>query len=627
MVTLASLCRRIGGAQSAERAAQNARSAQRLLAACFAFGFLALSVEITRYGMTPVEMPSLSSQSAPVALAKSRPDIVDRNGRLLATDIRVYWLVANPSQILNPDEAAEKIVALFPDLDQGSLARRFRDKDSRFEYVKRGLTPKQAEAAHALGIPALTLLPTVQRVYPAGSVAAHILGITNVDNEGRSGVEWYIDQKLAGQFSPTSLSERPIVKLSLDLGVQHALTDELSRAMERYTAQAAMGIVLDVKNGEVVASASLPDFDPNRREQAAGQNRQNRVVTDVYELGSVFKSLTIAMALDQGIATRYEMFDATPFKLGRFTMRDPHASRRMYSVEDIFIHSSNTGSARIALAAGGEKQQAFLRSLGLFEKLETEAGSSPTPVFPKTWRSVNVATVAYGHGIAVPPLLFASAMATLVNGGERLKPTFLIAEKNANDEPQRVISPETSATMRDLMRAVVERGTGRKAAVQGLGVGGKTGTALKVKEGRYSSDVINSFVAAVPIDAPRYLVMVTIDEPHAEAGTKSNEASQNAAPTVGAIIKRIAPMLDILPTPRFDEAAATSYEQPAPYDARRAPYRNNRYETGGSDQGYSAYSQPRQPPAYGYRDDRGGSRSGGGYQYGGDPRDFWSYRR
>jgi len=627
MVTLASLCRRIGGAQSAERAAQNARLAQSLLALFFVGGFTALSVQVVRYGLAPIEVST--SQSVPIMLAKNRPDIVDRRGRLLATDIRVYWLVANPSQIVNPDEAAEKIVALFPDLDQGSLARKFRDKESRFEYVKRGLTPKQAEAAHALGIPALSLMPTVQRVYPAANAAAHILGITNVDNNGRSGIEWYIDQKLAAQVMPTSppLAERPIVKLSLDLGVQHALADELSKAMERYNSQAAMGLVLDVTNGEVIASASLPDFDPNRREQAAAQNRQNRVVTDVYELGSVFKSLTIAMALDQGVATRYEVFDATQFKMGRFTMRDPHASRQMMSVEDIFIHSSNTGSARIALAAGGDKQQAFLKSLGLFEKLETEAGSSPTPVFPKTWRPVNVATVAYGHGIAVPPLLFASAMAALVNGGERVKPTFLIAEKSANDEPQRVISPETSATMRDLMRAVVERGTGRKAAVQGLSVGGKTGTALKVKDGRYSSDVINSFVAAVPIDAPRYLVMVTIDEPHAEAGAKSNEASQNAAPTAGAIIKRIAPMLDILPAPRFDEAAVTSYEQPASI-TRRAPYRNNRYEAGGSDQGYSAYSLPRRPPASGYGASRGGTApQGGGYRYSGDPGDFWSYRR
>jgi cell division protein FtsI (penicillin-binding protein 3) len=595
MVTLASLCRQIGGPGGAEGAARNARRAQSLLALCFAGGFAILSGKVIHYGAATADLPVLAV-AEPAALAKNRPDIVDRNGRLLATDIRVYWLAANPKQIVNADDAAEKIAALFPDLNQAALARKFSDKSSRFEWVKRGLTPRQAEAVHGLGIPALTLLPTNQRVYPAGNEAAHILGITDVDNKGRSGVEWYIDQMLLPQVTPTSLSERPIVKLSLDLGVQHALAEELSKAMERYRSQAILGLVLDVKNGEVLASASLPDFDPNRREQAAGQNRQNRVVTDLYELGSVFKSFTIAMALDSGVANRYEFFDASPLTIGHFLLRDPHAGRQPMSVEDIFIHSSNTGAARIAMAAGVARQQAFLKSLGLFEKIETEAGTSPTPGFPKEWRPANAITIAYGHGISVPPLLFAAAMASLANGGERVKPTFLLSEKSADDQPERVITPETSATMRDLMRLVVLRGTGRRAAVPGIGVGGKTGTALKVKDGHYTHDVINSFVAAVPIDSPRYLVMVTIDEPKPEAAGQNNEASQNAAPTAGAIIKRIAPMLDILPTPRFDEAVATPYEQTALREPQRSVPRKNPYEIGGFDQGYSAFSQPRRLP-------------------------------
>jgi cell division protein FtsI (penicillin-binding protein 3) len=596
MATLASLCHRIGGSGSAARAAGNARRAQALLGLCFACGFIILSGRVIHYGAASNDMPILAVAASPSGLAKSRPDIVDRNGRLLATDIRVYWLAANPKLIVSADDAAEKIGALFPDLDQAALARKLRDRSSRFEWIKRGLTPKQADAVHALGIPALTLLPTNQRVYPAGNDAAHILGITNVDNEGRSGIEWYIDQKLAAQLQPASLAERPLVKLSLDLGVQHALAEELAHAMERYRAQAVLGLVLDVRNGEVLASASLPDFDPNRREQAAEQNRQNRVVTDVYELGSVFKSLTIAMALDKGVADRYETFDASPLAIGHFLLRDPHAGRQPMSVQDIFIHSSNTGAARIAMAAGMERQQQFLKSLGLFDKIETEAGTSPLPVFPKIWRPANAITVAYGHGIAVPPLLFASAMASLVNGGERIKPTFLLSEKGSDEKGDKVITPETSATMRDLMRLVVERGTGRRAAVAGIGVGGKTGTALKVKDGRYTHDVINSFVAAVPIDEPRYIVMVTIDEPKPEMAGRNNEASQNAAPTAGAIIKRIAPMLDILPTPRFDEAGATPYEQTAPREPQRSVLRKNPHEFGGFDQGYSAYSQPQHAP-------------------------------
>lgn len=599
MVTLATLCHRLGGSGAAERAVTNARRAQALLALFFVCSFTIVAGRIIHYGASANDLPVLAAATGPSALAKNRPDIVDRHGRLLATDIRVYWLSANPKQIVNADDAAEKIAALFPDLNQAALAKKFRDKTSRFEWVKRGLTPKQAEAVHALGIPALTLLPTVQRVYPAGNEAAHILGITNVDNEGRSGVEWYVDQKLAPQLTPTSLTDRPIVKLALDLSLQHVLTEELSHAMDLYRAQAVLGLVLNVKNGEVLASASLPDFDPNRREQAAEQNRQNRVVTDVYELGSVFKSFTIAMALDQGVANRYEFFDASPLTVGNFFLRDPHATRQMMSVEDIFIHSSNTGAARIAMAAGMSRQQAFLKSLGLFEKIETEAGTSPVPVFPKVWRPTNAITIAYGHGIAVPPLLFAGAMASLVNGGERIKPTFLLSEKGSDETGQRLILAQTSAVMCDLMRLVVERGTGRRAAVPGIAVGGKTGTALKVKDGHYTHDVINSFVAAFPIDAPKYMVMVTIDEPKPEEPGKINEASQNAAPTAGAIIKRIAPMLDILPTPRFDEAAATSYEQAAPRERQRF-YRRNPYEISGFNQGYSAYGQYQYSPGYQY---------------------------
>ncbi len=597
MATLASLCHRLGGSDAAKRAGRNARRAQTLLVFFFLGAFAIVSGRVIHYGASANDMPVLAAATTPIVLAKSRPDILDRRGRLLATDIRFYWLSADPQKIVDADEAAQKIAALFPDVNQAQLAKKLHDKTNRFEWVKRGLTPKEAEAVHALGVPALTLTPTNQRVYPDGYEAAHILGITNVDNEGLSGVERHIDLKLASKLAPASLTERPAVKLSLDLSVQHVLREELSHAMALYGAKAVLGLVLDVRNGEVLASASLPDFDPNRRGEAGEQNGRNRVVTDVYELGSVFKSLTIAMALDQGIANRAELFDASPLEIGNFLLRDPHAARQMMSVEDIFIHSSNTGAARIAMAVGAARQQAFLKSLGLFEKIETEAGTSPTPVFPRIWRPSNAITIAYGHGIAVPPLLFASAMATLVNGGERIKPTFLLSEKGADEQGERLVQPQTSAVMRDLMRLVVERGTGRRAAVPGIGVGGKTGTAWKVKEGRYSHDVMNSFVAAFPIEAPKYLVMVTLDEPKPEQPGKINEASQNAAPTAGAIIKRIAPMLDILPTPRFDEPAATPYEQAAPRERQRFD-RGNPHEISGFNRGYSAYGQYQYSPGY-----------------------------
>jgi cell division protein FtsI (penicillin-binding protein 3) len=600
MRTLASLCQKIGVLPGREAANRHARRAQALLGFCFAAGFTGVSAKAIHYAAFPGEMPVLAASGAPPVLAKSRPDIVDRNGRLLATDIRVYWLAANPREIPHADEAAEKLAALFPDLDQAALSRKFHDKSSRFEWVKRGLVPDQAQAVQMLGIPGLTILATVQRAYPSVNDAAQIIGTTNVDNEGIAGVEKYIDRQLAAQVTPVSLAKRPIVRLSLDLGVQHAFAAELAKAMQRYRAEAALGLVLDVRNGEVLASVSLPDFDPNRREQTVDDNRRNRVVNDIYELGSVFKSFTIAMALDQDVASRYERFDTSPLRLGHFLLHDPHAAHAPMTVEDIFIHSSNMGTARIAEAAGIARQRRFLESLGLFEKLETEAGMARKPVIPGVWRPANAMTIAYGHGIAVPPILFASAMAAIVNGGVRVKPTFLLAEGTADDMGERVIRPETSAAMRDLMRLTVQRGTGRRAAVDGFDIGGKTGTALKVKEGRYTHDVVNSFVAVLPASDPRYLVLVTLDEPKPGAQGNMNEAAYNAAPAAGAIIKRIGSMLDVVPAPRFDEIVATSYEQADSNRPQRAVIRKSPYETSGSDQGYSAYRQRERASSPGY---------------------------
>ena len=353
MGTLAAVLQRIGGSPGREGAAKRVRRAQTLLSLGFLAGFALVSGRAILYAEYPGEMmPMLASSGAQPGLAKNRPDIVDRNGTLLATDIRIYWLAANPREIPHADEAAEKLAAIFPDLEQGALSRRFHDKSSRFEWVKRGLTPYQAAAVHRLGIPGLTILPTVQRAYPAGSGSAQILGITNVDNEGMSGIEWYIDQKLMGQLTPASLDKRPFLKLSLDIGIQHALASELSEAMARYQAQAALGLVMNVKNGEVLASISLPGFDPNRRGEAKDENRRNRIVTDVYELGSVFKTFTVAMALDAGIARRYDRFDTSTLRMGRFLLHDAHAAREPMTVEDIFVHSINTGAARIAEAAG-----------------------------------------------------------------------------------------------------------------------------------------------------------------------------------------------------------------------------------------------------------------------------------
>lgn len=547
----------LGDGPSVKRRERNMRISLVLLAVVLVAGFVTVSLRVCLYGLSPQVAQSILAVSVPVHNARSRPDILDRNGQILATDIRVFWLHADPQHVVNADETAEKLLRLFPDLDAPALHAKLRAK-SRFEWVKRGLTPRQAELVYALGLPGLHLIPENQRVYPAGHAAAHVLGITNIDNVGLSGVERYIDQRPPAQFLNVSPGHRPFIKLSIDLGVQHAFAEELAKAKREYNAQAAFGVVMDVRNGEVIASVSLPDFDPNQRDQAISADRQNRVLTDTYELGSVFKAFTTALALDAGFVRREDRIDTgTPLNVGRFILRDKHGERKM-SVEEIFTRSSNTGTARLALMAGIPRQRAFLEALGLLTPLATEAGSSAPPAQPRTWRPANAVTISYGHGIAVPPLSFAAAAAAMVNGGTLVRPTFMLSTARAGAGP-RVISPETSADMRDLLRLTVERGTGKRAAVSGVAVGGKTGTAQKVKRGRYSKDVVTTFFAAFPIAAPRYLVLVSFDEPRPTERTPRTEAAYNAAPAAGAAIARIAPMLGVTAFAQIDEPEPTSY--------------------------------------------------------------------
>ena len=605
-MTFATFCNRFDKRSNRDAFTGPMKRAHVLLGVAFGAAFIAVTTKMVMCAANAPELPVLAVAWTPPPV-RSRPDIVDRKGRLLATDIRAYWLYANPQQLVDADEAAEKISTVFRDLDQGSLAKRFHDKSSRFEWVKRSLTPNQAEAVYKLGVPGFYLINSPQRVYPAGNTGGHILGVTGEKSDKGDtsiGIEKYIDDKMLPGDPPAPGAEHPAVRLSIDLGVQHVLEEELGKAAALYRTEAAMGLILDVNTGEVIASASLPDFDPNHREEAFLPARQNRILGEKYELGSVFKSFTIAMALDQDLVTRSDRIDSNvALKVGRFTLRDKHSHGVPLSVEDIFIHSSNTGAARIALSAGVSRQREFLKTMGLFDRAETEAGISPKPSYPPIWRPANAMTIAYGHGISVPPLVFAAAEAALVNGGRKVRPTYLAVASPMGRAGDQLIKPETSAVMRDLMRLTVMRGTGRRAAVEGLAMGGKTGTALKVKKGRYTNDVMNSFVAAFPINNPKYLLLVTLDEPKMEKPGIPNEAAHNAAPTAGAILKRVAPMLDILPTARFDEATATSYDKAIKAPASQISYsRNKSHELGGSGQRYSAYRRPAEPR--GYRDYR-----------------------
>jgi cell division protein FtsI (penicillin-binding protein 3) len=523
-------------------------------------GFCAVAWQLTSLarGITGARIMTAENQ---LPHAVSRPDAVDRNGLVLASDIRVYWLFADPQQILGVDETLERLSRVIKPAELEGLRDKLAAPGSRFVWVKRGLTPRDASAVHNLGLPGLYLLQEPQRVYPAGTTAVHVLGHTNVDNEGLAGIEKFIDAQPGAVSAASDFGGRQKVKLSLDLRLQHAVHEELIAAKEKFQAKGMGSIVLDVQSGEVLAMAGLPDYDPNRREEALQKDLRNRLYYDTYEMGSVFKTMTIAMGLDYGTVHPGQQIDVlTPLRLGRFTLRDHHARSRFITVEDVFIRSSNTGAARIALQLGGEKQKAFLEKMGLLQPITTELGPTARPQIPDPWRTVNTMTAAYGHGISVSPFSFAIAAAALVNGGYRIEPTFLPRSRSeGRGRAVKVLTPDTSAAMRRMFWLNVEKGTGKRAKVEGYNVGGKTGTAWKPGVGGYSRDVITSFVAAFPMDDPQYLVLVVMDEPQiAEQGQKT-EAGYNAAPTAGAIIRRIGPMLGVAPARTFDEMVQASY--------------------------------------------------------------------
>lgn len=492
-----------------------------------------------------------SNISEPVAQSFSRPDLVDRKGRLFATDVESPSLFADPALILDRDEVVEKLRKVLPDLDARALRRELSDRNKRFVWIKRQIAPQLAQKIHDLGMPGIAFRTELKRAYPLSTLAGHVLGAVNVDNKGVAGLERYLDDSASVEaVHGATLSERAPVRLSLDVGVQHSLTDELQEATRRYKAEAATGLVMDVNTGEVLASASLPEPDP-RLGSAADTQQTDRLAGGTYELGSIFKMMTVAQALDAKSATLDTVFDVRqPLVEGRFTIKDLHPIGRPASVRDIFLHSSNVGAGMIALQSGGELQKEFLGKLGLLDGGRTEAGPIAAPQLPKRWERIEQITIAYGHGLAVTPLQFAAAAAALVNGGELVKPTFL---RGHAAKKVRVLSADTSRQINELMRLNVTEpvGTGKRADVPGYRVGGKTGTAEMAANGGYAkASVISSFVAAFPMEKPQYLVMIMLFKPEGTEETKGEiTAGHNAAPTAGRVIKRIAPLLGVLPEP------------------------------------------------------------------------------
>jgi cell division protein FtsI (penicillin-binding protein 3) len=520
----------------------------------FAFIFTVISVRLVYLGLTSDGQHVRRGSGDIVATA--RPDILDRNGEVLSTDVRMPSLFGEPRRIIDVDEAVELLTATIPDLNATWLRERLSSKKG-FVWLKREISKEQREQIHRLGIPGIGFRAENKRIYPNGNSVSHLIGHVNIDNQGIAGIEKWLDRSgLADLHSLGFANDRQQkpVELAVDLRVQHALRAELLAARQKYKAKAAAGLVTDVNTGEIVAMVSVPDYDPNDPREALDKDRINRLTTGVYEMGSTFKALTIAMALDSGKFTLGSMLDARhPLHYGRFTINDFHAQRRVLSLPEVFTYSSNIGTARMALGLGVEHHKQFLKKMGQLDRLRTEIPESAEPLVPKRWGELNTVTIAFGHGLSVAPLQAVMGIGALMNGGKLIPPTFLKrSEEEAQKLARQVVKPETSLRMRYLMRLNAEKGSASKAEVKGYYVGGKTGTAEKVINGRYSkTKLLTSFTAVLPADQPRYLILIMLDEPQPIAETKGYATSGwNAAPTAGRVIARIAPLLGV--EPRFD---------------------------------------------------------------------------
>ncbi|MFC0220649.1 cell division protein FtsI (penicillin-binding protein 3) [Pseudochelatococcus lubricantis] len=535
------------------------RSGQRvtLVGAFFVVLFATLIGRLSWMAMHP-KAPNEFRGGTTVAAA--RPDIIDRNGVVLATDIKTVSVFAEPRNIIDADEATELLTAVLPDLD----ARELRDKLSTskgFVWVKRQITPRQQAEVHRLGIPGVGFVPENKRVYPNGPIGAHVLGFANVDNEGIAGIEKYMDNQglkaLAGYGFARSADDLEPVRLSLDLRATAAARDELVKGLAYFRAKAAASLILDVNTGEVVSLVSLPDYDPNNPVDALQPDRINRMIVGVFEMGSTFKALTLAMGLDSGKANINSTYDARGgLHYGRFTIKDYHGKNRILNVPEIFIYSSNIGTARMALQQGVPAHKAFLKKMGQLDRMRTEMPESSAPLLPPNWGELNTITISYGHGLAVAPMQAAAAVGALVNGGQLVNPTFLLrTEQEARANAPQVIKPETSEAMRFVMRLNATKGSARKADVPGYFVGGKTGTADKVINGRYAKNKnFTTFMTVLPADDPKYLFLTVYDEPQATADSYGYAtAAWNAGVTTGKIMARVAPLLGL--PPRFDEPA------------------------------------------------------------------------
>lgn len=476
-----------------------------------------------------------------------RADIVDRNGVLLATSLKTASLHADPKHILDPVATARGLNQIFPDLTYGDLLKKLQSS-RRFVWIKRNMTPQEQSKVLELGEPGLVFDYDYHRLYPTGPLAGHMVGYTDIDGKGLAGVERSFNNLLETSAEP--------LRLTLDVRLQHILRREVKKAISDFTGIAGAGVIMDVRNGDILAATSLPDFDPN----APGTNPKdpsmfNRVTLGVYELGSTFKIFTTAALIEQKRPSFARKFDATkPITEGGHTIHDYHPENKPLTLPEVFMVSSNIGTARMAQEVGTAGLKSMFNDLGLLKKPQLEIEEVGSPIVPSPWREINTLTASYGHGIAVSPLQMVSAVSSVVNGGLRVAPRLVMqdSEENKSADSVRVISKETSLKMRQLLRLVVSNGTARKADVDGYFIGGKTGTAEKSVNGRYVGDKrMAVFVGVFPIDNPRYAVMVLVDEPHPNKSSYGYAtAGWVAAPAVGRIVSAMGSLIGM--SPQYD---------------------------------------------------------------------------
>jgi cell division protein FtsI (penicillin-binding protein 3) len=540
-----------------DRSRAKAEGRLLLLGLAFLMGFGAVGA---RMGMLAAAEPTEPRTGAVgPAIAAQRADITDRQGRILATNLVTHALYAQPRLMVDPVGAAEKLALIFPDLDAGELKRDFTGK-KKFLWIKKRISPEQMQLVHEIGDPGLLFGPREMRLYPNGALAAHILGGSSFGREGVASAEVIgtagVEKTFDAWLRDPANGGAPL-QLSIDLSVQATVEEVLDGGMKLMNAKGAAAILMDVRTGEIAAMASLPDFDPNDRPkplakgQAADSPIFNRAVQGVYELGSTFKIFAVAQALDLGLVNTETMVDTkSPMFWGKYKIHDFHNYGPALSVSDVIVKSSNVGTAHIIGMVGAERQQDFLKSLGFFEPTPIELVEAPTgkPLIPKKWSEISMLTISYGHGLSASPLHLAAAYATIANGGTRVRPTVLKTDRPQDGE--RVVTAGTSAIMRSLLRQVVVRGTASLGEVPGYAVGGKTGTADKPKPGGgyYDEKVITTFASVFPAHDPKYVLVVSLDEPVETSGSEPRRtAGWTSVPVAAEMIRRVAPLLGLRP--------------------------------------------------------------------------------